>query len=319
MSVQFLEDKKKDIVVEQTLEDLFSIFSPSIDFFAFSFSTFCIVLLIATLFKRIAYNCKSNNFIHTLLELLTKSVNADSFGCFFICFIIFNFIILQIISNNVKTSKLIVDTSSLITSENQLRNTKKELCLLEEGQEADYFKYSPANTLRNFAYRNLMNPTNPCYIIEGQKLRKIADYSKFFTLILADAVKIKIKFIENFFNCNSFVNQRRKMPRKMKEFLDQCVYVLMEQSFINWLFEEAEVFNAKNDNGIYKTFFKLSTYIEENSLISNLSFENLEATFNLFFIFNICLITLFVSYQFCTFLIKFIHVKSFSFFLHYKL
>lgn len=78
-----------------------------------------------------------------------------------------------------------------------------------------------------------MNPNNPCFIISAdRKLNKIVDFSRFFTLILNDLVKIKIKFIENFFNRDSFVNSkpffeilrtiyiRRTMSKKQKIFLN---------------------------------------------------------------------------------------------------
>ena len=64
----------------------------------------------------------------------------------------------------------------------------------------------------------------------------------------------------------------------------------MEQGFIYFLFEDAEQFNAKADNGQHKTFYKLADYIEENSPISDLLLENLEALFGLQIALNVALL-----------------------------
>lgn len=78
-----------------------------------------------------------------------------------------------------------------------------------------------------------MSKENPCFIISADhQITKIEEFSKFFTLILQDIVKIKIKLIENFFSRDSFVNQnpffeivrtiyiRKQMPKRQKIFLN---------------------------------------------------------------------------------------------------
>lgn len=97
------------------------------------------------------------------------------------------------------------------------------------------------------------------------------------------------------------------------------VYVLMEQGFTYFLFEDAEKFNAKADNGIHKTFYKLSDYIEENSPITDLLLENLEALFGLHLAINIVLFIICISCKTFKLLIRFrllnqlhIHSKKWS-------
>lgn len=69
----------------------------------------------------------------------------------------------------------------------------------------------------------------------------------------------------------------------------------MEQGFIYFLFENAESFNAKADNGAHKTFFKLADYIKENSPITDLLLENLQALFAVHLAINLLLLVICIS------------------------
>lgn len=159
LTVQMIDDKK-NVLGKQSFYDLYSIFAPSESFFAFWFGIFLFVLIVSTFLLRFTSKnvAKFSSFFETLLDLPTRTLKPNAFGIYFIFFILYIFLILDIIQNNVKTLKLLVDTSQLITSEERLIRTKKEVCFLEESQETDFFRVSiffrPKSYQRIFTLKN---------------------------------------------------------------------------------------------------------------------------------------------------------------------
>lgn len=116
---------------KMNLQEFFDLF-PSLNFLLFTL-LFSLIYFLALILILIVYkfHCKSR-FIFALDRLKADYIKIHNFKftkilVFF--YIIFFFFISLFVSNNISTSKVIVDTDDLITSRAKLFHTNREVCL----------------------------------------------------------------------------------------------------------------------------------------------------------------------------------------------
>ena len=118
-------------------QELFKILAPSVSFFA-SFVIanlfhFLSLMLIALAVKK-CFNLR--NRFQVGRQLFAK---FSAFKVLLISYSLMAFLVMQLISNNLSTEKVIVDVSDLMHSEEMIKNTKRRACFL--GADTLEFKF----------------------------------------------------------------------------------------------------------------------------------------------------------------------------------
>lgn len=136
------------------LYELLNILTPSTNFLNFFLFTNLFYFLSIYLISSFIKNKSSNQINRKPITIQFLSVS----------YIVFIFLVRQLISNNIKTEKVIVDVSDLIYSKETLLNTKRKVCFIGK----DNFKFNKTKTKDNNLNLILEKGKESDYFIQGK-------------------------------------------------------------------------------------------------------------------------------------------------------
>lgn len=234
-TIQFID--KKSHLKDKNLFDAISIFMPSVYFFLEYISLFIFSLTIAFYLLQLSLrNRQSKSFLtYSTVIFFKKNLfkRVNFLSIFMIFFVLYKFILHQLLQNSIKTNKVIVDVSNLVINKEKLLTTKKTVCFFEDTKTNDYFKFAPNETLAHFVYNKLTDPTDRCFMITGvnfNKMKKSLDHYLFF--IFKSFSDICLNIVKNFHQTDVFRSDnfyfdllfttyiRKNLPKELKHYLD---------------------------------------------------------------------------------------------------
>ena len=250
-TLQFINNE--NILKDKDLFDALSIFVPSIGFFIEYTCLFAIGSLIAAyLFKlSLNVNFKFFNLIKLIFfnDPLKAIKRVNFFSIFMINFIIFKWILHQLLLNNINTSKIIIDTSEFVSSKEKLWHTNKESCFVENTKTNDFFSLSPNDTLAHYVFYKLTDPNDVCFMLNGIRFNKInqkKNLNSFVVFLFGSFTDVCLSLVQNFYQSDVLVNKnvffdmlltsyiRKSLDKKVKNYLrNWYIFLIIFLFFIN--------------------------------------------------------------------------------------
>ena len=80
-------------------------------------------------------------------------------------FVLFQFLVQNIILNSMSSTSVVVDSSFLITSIERMFERNRKVCFGEGGPETGFFEFAPKNTIPYRIFSQLGFADNPCYLL----------------------------------------------------------------------------------------------------------------------------------------------------------
>lgn len=224
---------------------------------------------------------------------------------------LFNFLAQQIISNNIKTSKVVTDTDSLITDKRSLFKSPRKIAWL--GSERDRFiaRNSPKNTFLHDLYH--LKNEQPVRVVQTQvdaNLISALNSNLFFLGGLLSSVALNYiapfspsKFYLHqdplFSSYNVFYRKKESSPKM--DYIDAYVTKIFESGIAQLVRKRLKTTKLSGDKDFVlenKVYRSLESYISQNTFFEPINFYNFFYIFAAFLTMCISVALLLVAVRF---------------------
>uniref|UniRef100_A0AAN0N7A3 Ligated ion channel binding I - glutamate n=1 Tax=Polyphagotarsonemus latus TaxID=1204166 RepID=A0AAN0N7A3_9ACAR len=257
ISIKKINEKEDDLIE-------FLKFQNEINFLIF----FCLIIVVVFLVLFDNFNKKNESLLQKISEALKNIFGLTNLKGGFkkriihLFFILFFFIFTSIITNGIKTFKVVVDTSSIITDVNSLLSSNKSLCLLVFGKSVPIFEKAPKGTTLNLIWEDRLLKGRKKLFTFQELFKFYSDYECFYvadkqTTNLNARIALKFLSIKNYWINLNPISQSyqvlfmsKKIDHKKRLYLDYKVTKAFEHgimSNINKNFDDYLSLNKKTN------------------------------------------------------------------------
>lgn len=113
-----------------SIQKLFNVLAPSVSFFVSFLVANLVYFFWLFLMAVVAKKCFDLRKRRTKVGAKKLIAKFKAYRVLFVSYVLMNFLVMQLISNNLSTEKVIVDVSGLLHSEEAIKATKRTACFL---------------------------------------------------------------------------------------------------------------------------------------------------------------------------------------------
>lgn len=275
------------------------IFIPSLNIFLVLSLLFLLIWLLSlTLFLAIRVLNRTNRIVslkivNLNLLFLRNDLNHKLVPVYLKYALLFNLVVLSfvkiILTNNIQSSKVVVDKETLLFAENKIYTTKMRCCWLAKDNLYNFFQNSRKG-IGHFIYRSKTDQINPCILMNEDNSFSWED--NFFSVGLAYQIKTYLRIIgfaqrrsvfinkNPLFNLNAVIYLSVSASRAIRDAMENWIVKFSEHGWYNQLmrknFEMTKTDIPKED--IYSS---ASEYTDRNTIIKvHLDYDNFELFFH---------------------------------------
>ena len=233
-------------------------------------------------------------------------------------FVLFHFLVQNLIQNNMNSASVVVDSSFLVTSIKRMFELKLKVCFGEVGPETDFFQFAPKSTIPYRIFSQLSPTDHTCHMFKkGSFSFTPYPVGTFFGLSFFTTIRIVKNLYHATVQLNAFLYEhpffeilrtigvRKNLPEHLRDNIDQCLKFLLEYGLVTEIYKQAEIFfNSQFSKHEFRSFSTAKEYEDDNVSVMSLGVQNFRLLFQLYCLLMAVICSLFVVDCLAQFLMK---------------